>query len=398
MTFPFASLVAEHREIGLVVAVILGFGFGFVLERAGFGRAPKLAAQFYLRDMRVFKVMFSAILTAMVGMMVLSGFGLADLEAIATSAVSWTYIWPMLVGGLILGAGFITAGYCPGTSLVSAASGNMDGLVTFAGVIVGSLAFGEIYPMVADFHVSGNQEHMFLYDVLGIPAPVLAVLIVLMAIGLFMGAEKVEKHFGGKAENHVLEPSPRQPRRLAFATFGGLGVLGLVALALPTASSASATPGGEVETMTAKEVAQRVLDEPWTVRVVDLRAREACSEQRIPGAECVPEADLGNLGLPYAPPARDLVLVADGDMAHVPEDAVAYEGRVFKLEGGFPAWKAYALTAPEPPKADATKAEREEYVFRSGLHAAMTGTKQAAPSPAPTVKFKPKKKKGGGCN
>ena len=33
----------------------------FLLERAGFGRADKLAAQFYLRDLTVFKVMFSAI-------------------------------------------------------------------------------------------------------------------------------------------------------------------------------------------------------------------------------------------------------------------------------------------------------------------------------------------------
>lgn len=53
--FPFSELSTASRQQGLLVAVLIGIAFGFVLERAGFGRADKLAAQFYLRDMRVFK-------------------------------------------------------------------------------------------------------------------------------------------------------------------------------------------------------------------------------------------------------------------------------------------------------------------------------------------------------
>ena len=48
---------------GIGIRFFFGFGFGFVLERAGFGRSTKLAAQFYLYDMTVFKVMFTAIVT-----------------------------------------------------------------------------------------------------------------------------------------------------------------------------------------------------------------------------------------------------------------------------------------------------------------------------------------------
>ena len=110
MIFPFESLAAGSRELGLVMGVIIGMGFGFVLERAGFGRATKLAAQFYLRDMTVFKVMFTAIVTAMLGLVGASAFGLADLRAISESIASWTYIWPMLIGGVLLGAGFIISG------------------------------------------------------------------------------------------------------------------------------------------------------------------------------------------------------------------------------------------------------------------------------------------------
>ena len=80
MTFPFTALSDAARQEGLVVAVLIGIAFGFVLERAGFGRADKLAAQFYLRDMRVFKVMFSAIVTAMLGLTIASGLGLTNLR------------------------------------------------------------------------------------------------------------------------------------------------------------------------------------------------------------------------------------------------------------------------------------------------------------------------------
>ena len=151
MMFPFESLSGANREVGLVVAVVIGFCFGFVLERAGFGRSTKLAAQFYFYDMTVFKVMFSAIVTAMLGVIMAGGLGLVDIRHVAQLVVSGTFIWPMLVGGLLLGVGFIISGYCPGTSLVSAASGGVDGLLAFVGVIIGSVLFGMVYPAIADF-------------------------------------------------------------------------------------------------------------------------------------------------------------------------------------------------------------------------------------------------------
>ena len=126
MIFPFETLNLAQREVGLVIAVLIGFGFGFVLERAGFGRATKLAAQFYFSDMTVFKVMFSAIVTAMLGLVIVSGMGFADIGEISRQIVSWTWFWPMLTGGLLLGVGFIVSGYCPGTSVVAASSGNID--------------------------------------------------------------------------------------------------------------------------------------------------------------------------------------------------------------------------------------------------------------------------------
>jgi uncharacterized membrane protein YedE/YeeE len=138
MMLPLA-LPSLNHGLFLLIAVGLGFGFGFVLERAGFGRSTKLAGQFYLHDMTVFKVMFSAIVTAMLGVLVLEGLGLLDLTALSESALSFTYLWPMVAGGFLLGVGFIVSGYCPGTSVVATASGNLDGLVTVVGVVTGTL-------------------------------------------------------------------------------------------------------------------------------------------------------------------------------------------------------------------------------------------------------------------
>jgi len=64
----------------LALAVLLGFGFGYCLERAGFGSARKLTAVFYLHDKAVVKVMFTAIVTTMVGLFLLSSSGVCALS------------------------------------------------------------------------------------------------------------------------------------------------------------------------------------------------------------------------------------------------------------------------------------------------------------------------------
>jgi hypothetical protein len=120
---------------------LIGFCFGFVLERGGFGNARNLAAQFYLYNMRVLKVMFTAIITAMVLVFLTSAVGLLDFELVY---VPPTYLWPGVLGGLLLGVGFIVGGYCPGTSLVSMATLKTDGAIFAGGVVVGSLLFGPL--------------------------------------------------------------------------------------------------------------------------------------------------------------------------------------------------------------------------------------------------------------
>ena len=80
----------------LAAAFVIGVAFGWTLERAGLGSAPKLARQFYLSDLTVFKVMFSALVTAMLGAFWLGRLGVIDFSAIY---VPETFLLPQLVGG-----------------------------------------------------------------------------------------------------------------------------------------------------------------------------------------------------------------------------------------------------------------------------------------------------------
>jgi hypothetical protein len=93
---------------GLVVALVTGVLFGFFLERAGFGSPRKLTAMFYLRDFAVLRVMFTAVVVAMAGLLILGGIGQIDLEMLA---IPDTYLWPQALGGLVIGLGFAVGGY-----------------------------------------------------------------------------------------------------------------------------------------------------------------------------------------------------------------------------------------------------------------------------------------------
>jgi hypothetical protein len=153
-----------------------------------------------------------------------------------------------------------------------------------------------------------------------------------------------------------------------------------------------------VRPLSAADLARRVLEEPWSLRVVDLRAREACTARRVPGAECVPEAELAKLGLADASPSRDLVLVADGALDAIPAAAAAFPGRVLALAGGWKAWQEYALTPPPAPAADADLGAREAFRVRAGLQSALTGMKAAPPPPTPSAAPAGPRRSGGGCS
>ena len=196
MNAPFYKFAAFGDEASLVIAFVIGTGFGFFLERSGFGSAKKLTSQFYLDDLAVFKVMFTAIVTAMLGVFYLSWLGLMDLSLVDLVT---TNLWPQIVGGLVLGFGFVIGGYCPGTSMVAAVTGRIDGMVFILGVMAGVIAFGEAFPLLKGFYESGDFGRLTLPQAFHLPYGLVVFLVVVMAVGGFAGAGWVERRFARPA-------------------------------------------------------------------------------------------------------------------------------------------------------------------------------------------------------
>jgi len=194
MSAPFFKFGLFGEETSLIIAFIIGIGFGFFLERAGFGSGRKLAAQFYFYDLTVFKVMFTAIITAMIGLFYLSRLGIVDLSLVY---VAPTNLVPQIVGGLILGVGFVVGGYCPGTSAVAVSTGRVDALVYLLGIVAGIFVFGEIFPLIRTFYESTPMGIITLPKLFGMSYGLLVFLVVLMALGGFMAAGWAEKKFAG---------------------------------------------------------------------------------------------------------------------------------------------------------------------------------------------------------
>lgn len=197
MNLPFFKFEAFGLEVSLIMAFIIGIGFGFVLEKAGFGSSRILAAQFYFTNMRVFKVMFTAIVTAMLGVFYLSWIGWLDISLVYMTD---TYLIPQILGGFILGLGFVIGGYCPGTGVVAFSTGGIDGFIYVVGVALGIFIFDEIYPLIGGFVNSTPMGRVSIPQYFNLPYGLVVFAVVLMALGGFMAAEWGEKLMAKKAE------------------------------------------------------------------------------------------------------------------------------------------------------------------------------------------------------
>ena len=178
---------------------MLGLGFGFCLERAGFGSARKLTAVFYLYDMAVVKVMFTAIVTTMAGLFLLSAGGWMDLSELYLEPTNYA---AQALGGLVFGAGFIVGGYCPGTSLSAAATGRKDAMVFMLGMLAGVMAYAEFTPGLEAWIKAGSRGELTLPTLTGIGMGwwVLVFIAFLAFAGWGMGW--LEQRFAGLRPRH----------------------------------------------------------------------------------------------------------------------------------------------------------------------------------------------------
>ncbi|MFA6401539.1 MAG: YeeE/YedE thiosulfate transporter family protein [Salinivirgaceae bacterium] len=178
--------------VDLLVALLIGIAFGFALEQAGFSSSRKLAGMFYGYDTTVLKVFFTAAIFALVGSLFMQYFGLLDLDLVY---VNEYYIGAAVVGGIIMGAGFIMGGFCPGTGICAVGIGKIDAMIFLLGGFVGAFLFAESFPFIADFASGYYKGPVKINDWMGVSSGVFALILIIAAVAMFWLAEKAEKKF-----------------------------------------------------------------------------------------------------------------------------------------------------------------------------------------------------------
>jgi len=432
MNFPLDALtaVSAANPWTYVVFGCIGFAFGFTLESAGFGDSRKLAAQFYFRELTVFKVMFTAIAVAMTLLFGAVGLGLVDFGHVW---VNPTYLGSGVLGGLIMGVGFIVGGFCPTTSLASASTGKIDGMMFMAGGFVGAFVFGETESLFDHwYNNAGYHGRLTLDQVFGLPAQILVPIIVVAAVLLFWGAEQVERLVGRRDMSH--EPRWRGVGAAALvAAAVGVLVIGnpslddryaklsfkrTEAVKQADGKTASVPRVYGADEMLAKRLAFVSPAEAFKARYqqaikpvyLDVRTEADFNLYHLADAVHVPLARLGKIvpDLLSEPPANTVFITIGNDEAVATQawKLLVASGvqNVYILEGGVNGWIA-AFGAGDPALRPLPGAGPEQlrYAFSAAL-----GDRYKSCAPDPTHHEKPafeprivlqlrRDKSGGGC-
>lgn len=187
------SILSELPEwLNLLIAFLIGIGFGFALEQAGFSSSRKLAGMFYGYDTTVLKVFFTAAIVGLAGSQLLSFFGLLNLKLVFVNPY---YMNATIIGGVIMGAGFIMGGYCPGTGISALSIGKIDAMIFLIGGMVGAFLFAETYPYIQTIAMENYKGPMRIDEWMGVSSGVFALLLIVAAVALFWLAELAEKKF-----------------------------------------------------------------------------------------------------------------------------------------------------------------------------------------------------------
>lgn len=265
---PLVPFGIISQEFNYIIALFIGFGFGYILEQAGFSTSKKLVGVFYGYDYVVLRVFFTAAVTAVIGIILLDNIGLIDIDYLYINPL---YLGPAIIGGGIMGLGFIIGGFCPGTSVVAASVGKIDAWVFIFGSFIGIFAFGELYPLFADFYKSGFQGSPFVYESLGISRGLFVFALSMIAMIAFVVTDRLE--------NRVSYGSPPKHSKYYMGIPAiGLGIIfAFIMLFMPAGGDSIASNEIEinkidqVRKVTIDAVAYDIYHELGKYQLIDLR-------------------------------------------------------------------------------------------------------------------------------
>jgi hypothetical protein len=173
-----------------IIAILIGIVFGFVLESSGFSSSRKLAGVFYGYDFAVLKVFFTAALVSLIGMYYMDYLGYIDINQMY---VHPTYLWGAIIGGVIMGVGFVAGGFCPGTSLCAVAIGKIDAIVYVVGIMIGVFIFSELFVLFQPLYEGSFLGNITLEDSLGVNPYWFVFIFTIIAIVSFVISDIIRK-------------------------------------------------------------------------------------------------------------------------------------------------------------------------------------------------------------
>ena len=357
------------EEFSLVIALFLGIGFGFVLEQAGFSSTKKLVGLFYGYDFTVLRVFFTAGITAMAGVLLLGHYGLLDLDVIY---VNPTFLKSALLGGAIMGVGFIVGGFCPGTSVCALAIGKLDALAFVGGSLLGVLLFTETFPLFENLYSANNMGQIRISEYLGMSNIAFGIVLAAVALGAFYATWLIENRVNKREA--LLSPRNRKYYALGVAMLSI--VLAIVAF-MPSKEAiiyhriaeAQRQQSCVFKEITADKLANEIVYNYYAINLIDVRSPEAFEAYHLPMAINVPFdqiLDRQYEGL-FKQRLRTNIFYADNDtlvrMACLKAKFVGKSENLI-LQESSTEFRAMFFEV-EPPRADALKNEMDIYNFRT---------------------------------
>lgn len=278
-------------QMNLIVALLLGIAFGFVLEQAGFSSSRKLTGLFYGTDFTVLRVFFTAGVTAMAGVLILTQFGWLDADLIY---INPTFLHSAILGGVIMGVGFVLGGFCPGTSVCAAAVGRIDGMAFVGGGALGIFLFGEAFPWCENIYKAGSKGDLLVSTALGMSSGQFAGIMIAVAVAAFVLTTRLEKKVNPQSGASSF---PVNRHRLAGALLLVLAItLAIVPDRKVRLMSEVADPTlvqrHPVRLIEPDELAVHLIDRDPKFQLIDVRAAAEFSKTTLPGAVNVPANSL----------------------------------------------------------------------------------------------------------
>ncbi len=268
-------------NLNFIVALIIGILFGAILEQAGFSTSKKLVGLFYGYDFTVLRVFFTAGTVAMIGVLALTHFGYLDMNLVY---INPTFLWSAIVGGLIMGLGFVVGGFCPGTSVCAAAIGKIDAMIFIAGSVLGVLIFAEGYPLFEDLYKTSNFGNPQIFDTLGISQTLFAFLLAMVALFAFWGVSIVENTVN-KVKEPILKTTPYYVGLAAiglFIAFSAFFLQDRKDSMLDKVNNLEYVDNYEIKTMDSDELAFRLIDEDKRIQILDFRTMDEFTKFKLP--------------------------------------------------------------------------------------------------------------------